>query len=80
MNAKASHQPAVKLIEYFRALAKAEVDARRAEATDIEAGGFPLFETQIATGVSQTLATLSPLSEQDAKAWVKYWKKTGFLP
>ena len=76
---KPSHQPAVKLLEYFRSLARSELEARRAGATAIEAGGFPLCQTSTATEVSQTLASLPALSEQDARAWVKYWKKIGFL-
>ena len=76
---KVSRQPAVKLLDYFRALSKAEKETQGAGAIAMEAGGFPLFETNRATEVSQTLANLPPLSEKDARAWVKYWKRVEFL-
>ncbi|KZT70000.1 acetyl-CoA synthetase-like protein [Daedalea quercina L-15889] len=67
--------PGVKLVEYFRALVSSEDRA----VEDFEAGGLPLFETGGACRVSKTLAGLPPLSGQDARAWVRYWKNIGFL-
>lgn len=73
-------QPGVKLLEYYRALVSAEAVAQRAGTDECEAGGLPLFETSKACSVSKTLAGLPPLSAHDARAWVRYWKKTEFLP
>ncbi|TFY54704.1 hypothetical protein EVJ58_g8699 [Rhodofomes roseus] len=61
--------PGLKLLETFRALGTAEMEARPEDEKESEFGGLPLFETNKACGISQTLATITPLDEHDARAW-----------
>lgn len=74
-------QPGIKLLEYFRSLAVLEAEAReqRVGAYEIEVGGLPVFATAQAERVSPSLAALPPLGEQDARAWVRYWKSRRFI-
>ncbi|KAI0942043.1 putative NRPS-like protein biosynthetic cluster [Taiwanofungus camphoratus] len=73
--------PGIKLLEYFRSLAVLEAEAReqRVGAYEIEVGGLPVFATAQAERVSPSLAALPPLGEQDARAWVRYWKSRRFI-
>ncbi|KZT04547.1 acetyl-CoA synthetase-like protein [Laetiporus sulphureus 93-53] len=71
--------PGIKLLEYFRSLSAMERDARESHVTEIEVGGLPLFHTEKVESVSPTIAKLRPLGEEDARAWVKYWKNIKFI-
>ncbi|KAH9834506.1 uncharacterized protein C8Q71DRAFT_849351 [Rhodofomes roseus] len=59
--------PGLKLLEIFRALGTAEMEARPAGRKESESGGLPSFETSKACSVSQTLATIHPLDEYDGR-------------
>ncbi|KAF9814140.1 hypothetical protein IEO21_05278 [Rhodonia placenta] len=72
--------PGIKLLEYFRSLARLESDARESGVDEIEVGGLPIFQTSVAKQVSPTIAGLRPLGEKDARSWVNYWRKGKFLP
>ena len=70
-------QPAVKIAEFLRAMSSDQ--ARAAGADELEAGGMPLYETGKLQAFSPTFGALAPLGQEDAAAWVGYWKKQGFL-
>ena len=41
--------------------------------------GHGEFATDIMQTVSETLRHVKPLDQQDADAWVKYWRESGLL-
>ncbi|KAL6302718.1 hypothetical protein BKA93DRAFT_736353 [Sparassis latifolia] len=71
--------PAIKLLEYFRSLTAFENHAKDAKEGEIEVGGLPVFETAKAQSISPALDSLQPLGEEDAKAWIRYWRSKKFI-
>lgn len=59
--------PAIKLLEYYKA---------RAPVEGAERG---VIETERTSLLSPTLATLSKLSSNDSDRWIGYWREQGFL-
>ncbi|PPQ75729.1 hypothetical protein CVT24_002582 [Panaeolus cyanescens] len=70
--------PAIKLVDFFRGL-NASISAASATGPVTEAAGGPLFATKKAQQISEGIANLPPLSDEDASLWIKYWKSTGFI-
>ncbi|KAH9932151.1 hypothetical protein B0H21DRAFT_699704 [Amylocystis lapponica] len=71
--------PAIKVLEFFRGVLAWEQEAKHAQASEIEVGGLPIFETAKVQAASPTLRELQPLGEDDVRAWIKYWRQKGFL-
>jgi len=74
--------PAIKLLEFYRGIAVAEV--ARGEGDDgayktKEAMGIADLKTTKAEEKSQTLKTLQPLGQADAYRWMAYWHKHGLF-
>ena len=65
-------KPALKLLDFFRGLARAELT---------ESGGAMAlaFDTSRLLRSSPAMRELQPMSENHAKAWVQYWKSKGFI-
>lgn len=75
-----NRQPALKLLEFLRAIAALErFAANAAGPLTMEAGGTPAYATARLQEHSKTARTLAPIGEQHAKAWVGYWRRRGFL-
>lgn len=73
-------QPAIKLLEYYRGLAKGEERFAKAFKTlSVETGGWPVFGTRRIQQYSPSLRDLDVLGDAHAEAWIGYWKQTGFL-
>lgn len=70
-------QPAIKLLEFFRALSRGDEAARAQGTTDTEAGGMTNFSTSKAQEVSATMANMRAIGEVEADAWVGYWISKG---
>ncbi|EIW76887.1 acetyl-CoA synthetase-like protein [Coniophora puteana RWD-64-598 SS2] len=72
--------PALKLLDFMRGLARADIAMREAQDTDeLEAVGFQPFATAKAQEVSETMRTLEPLTARDALRWVEYWDSVGMF-
>lgn len=72
-------QPAVRLLSFFRGVGAAAEHAKGVKGAIAEAGGQPAFATEKLQRLCPSIADLGPLDRQYVKAWVAYWKKTGFL-
>ena len=70
-------QPAIKLLDFFRALAYG--GQSRAPSDIVEAGGAAGFRTDKLLAFSKTVRDLAPLSEKHASSWLKFWKSKQFL-
>ncbi|KIP12189.1 hypothetical protein PHLGIDRAFT_371020 [Phlebiopsis gigantea 11061_1 CR5-6] len=64
--------PALKLLDFFRGLA-------RAELTDSGGAMKLAYETAELLRSSSAMRELEPMSEDHAKAWVRYWRSKGFI-
>jgi hypothetical protein len=77
-------QPAIKLLEFFRGMARHE-EPTQAETQPkgslqvSEAGGMANFSTAKAQCVSRTLAHMQPVGDLDAHAWANYWFSAGLF-
>ena len=69
-----SLQPAVKLLDFFRAFANSDVGKK-----DDESWGLSSFDTTKTRTLSQTIRELGPIGYADAERWVGYWNKRGFF-
>ncbi|GJE90357.1 acetyl-CoA synthetase-like protein [Phanerochaete sordida] len=72
--------PALKLLAFFRELAAGEQRAAAAEGHALEAGGLPVFATGKMQECSAALREAPAVGDAHAKAWVEYWRTSGFLP
>ncbi|KZP22007.1 NAD(P)-binding protein [Athelia psychrophila] len=70
--------PALKLLEFFRGMAAADVVMRTSGRTDLE-GGMASLATSKAQAASQTIAEVQPIGAEDAQRWVDYWISKGFF-
>ncbi|KAG2030448.1 hypothetical protein BDR03DRAFT_974588 [Suillus americanus] len=71
--------PAIKLLDFMRAIARSDVAIRASGEMDTEAGGMNLFATAVAERASPTMKELKPLSSGDAAQWVDYWVEMGMF-
>ncbi|EGO23306.1 putative non-ribosomal peptide synthetase [Serpula lacrymans var. lacrymans S7.9] len=71
--------PAIKLLDWFRALAGVDEDLQRTGRTDVEVGGIVKMVTEKAQSISATLSGLSQIGQADAKLWVDYWIARGLF-
>jgi len=69
--------PAIKLLEFFRALARGDQAIRDAGMSATEAAGMTNFSTSKSQQVSATMATMQAVGEVEADAWVGYWISKG---
>lgn len=74
-----SLQPAIRLLSFFRGLGAAADHATSVKGALAEAGGQPVFATEKLQRLCPSITDLGPLDRQYVKAWVGYWKRTGFL-
>ncbi|RDB20739.1 Non-canonical non-ribosomal peptide synthetase FUB8 [Hypsizygus marmoreus] len=72
-------QPAIKLLEFFRAIAHADEEITSASQTEAESGGLARFATAKSQSVSATMKELTPIGAEDAARWVAYWRGVGFF-
>jgi hypothetical protein len=72
-------QPAIKLLDFMRAMARSDSAIRASGEMGTEAGGMNLFATAVAERVSPTMRELKSLSSVDAALWVDYWAATGMF-
>ncbi|KAG6818478.1 hypothetical protein H0H93_004670, partial [Arthromyces matolae] len=70
--------PALKLLEFFRSISKAD-QAAVADGSDLESGGHGKFATVKARELSETMRDLQPITSSDVTRWVRYWRKNGFF-
>lgn len=68
-------QPAIKLQDFFKQLS----DHRAASKINNEVFGTAEFSTTKMEGLSNTLATITPLTQEDANRWIKYWDNGRFF-
>ncbi|TFK33802.1 acetyl-CoA synthetase-like protein [Crucibulum laeve] len=73
------HIPAIKLLDFFRNMAKAEDDILKEGRIDSESGGLAILRTNKMQSISSTLEELLPICAEDAQRWVAYWKSVGFF-
>lgn len=70
--------PALKLLDFFRAVHHREVRISQAQNDSFpqsgEAFGLPGLAVDHALEVSQSLRTLPPLSGVDVENWLSYWR------
>ncbi|EPQ54835.1 acetyl-CoA synthetase-like protein [Gloeophyllum trabeum ATCC 11539] len=71
--------PAIKLLQFFQAMASADDAIRASGRNDLEAGGIPLFSTKKAQAVSQALRDAPQIGVEDAERWIRYWYKKGLF-
>ncbi|KAG6371190.1 hypothetical protein JVT61DRAFT_9812 [Boletus reticuloceps] len=69
--------PAIKLLEFFRALARGDETIRSMGIDTTEAAGMTNFSITKAQGVSETMANMRAIGEVEADAWVGYWVGKG---
>ncbi|KAH7912704.1 acetyl-CoA synthetase-like protein [Hygrophoropsis aurantiaca] len=69
--------PALKLIEYFRKLARSNIEIRASGLMNVEVGGLAAFATDKAQSISPSMRELSPISKGEAEKWVRYWIDSG---
>jgi hypothetical protein len=70
-------QPAIKLLEFFRALAQGDEAIRKLGISVTEAAGMANFSTAKAQRVSLTMKNMQAIGEIEADAWVGYWMSKG---
>ena len=70
-------QPAIKLLEFFRALARGDQAIRSPGVGITEAAGMTNFSTTKIQQVSPTMANMQAIGEVEADAWVGYWISKG---
>jgi hypothetical protein len=73
------YQPAIKLIEFFRMIARVDQVAHQRGQEDGEVGGQATFSTEKVQTISATMRQLPRLGKEDAGLWVKYWKGVGLF-
>lgn len=75
-------QPAIKLLEFFRSMAYEDGTIRNLgdDGVAMEALAMTKFSTARAEVVSATMASMKPINETDADAWVWYWNREGIIP
>jgi len=73
------HIPAIKLREFFRAIAAADLAIGHNDHADVESGGLSKFATLKAQSVSPTMRELIPIGARDAELWVSYWSSVGLF-
>ncbi|KII85651.1 hypothetical protein PLICRDRAFT_44986 [Plicaturopsis crispa FD-325 SS-3] len=71
--------PAIKLLEFFRALSSADALVRTGGQTNVEACGIPTLSTDKMQGISPAIASARSLGKEDARAWVRYWTTKGLF-
>ena len=70
-------QPAIKLLEFFRALAQGDHAIRDLGIDATEAAGMTNFSTTKVQQVSPTMASMRAIGEIEADAWIRYWISKG---
>lgn len=78
-NADVADVPAIRLLSFFRGVGAAADHATGVKGALAEAGGQPVFATEKLQRLCPSITDLGPLDRQYVKAWVSYWKRTGFL-
>ncbi|KAG6906942.1 putative NRPS-like protein biosynthetic cluster [Tephrocybe rancida] len=66
--------PAIKLLEFFRTISKADQAITEAGSREVESGGLAKFSTAKAQVVSSTMRDLHPVAVEDVGRWVNYWR------
>ena len=72
-------KPAIKLLEFFRAVSEADLDMSRQGRIDAETGGLATFATDKAQSVSRTIREVAPIGVKDVDLWVSYWSSVGLF-
>jgi hypothetical protein len=72
-------QPAVKLLDFFGAMAHSNVDVRSLKDPNSESGGLTRLATDKAQSVSPALQNAASLGASDVQRWVRYWIEKGLL-
>ncbi|KII90242.1 hypothetical protein PLICRDRAFT_40443 [Plicaturopsis crispa FD-325 SS-3] len=71
--------PAIKLLEFFRALSSTDKGIRASGRTDVEAAGMAPLAIEKLRATSPSMATLQPLGVDDVQSWIHYWASTGLF-
>ncbi|KAH0828782.1 acetyl-CoA synthetase-like protein [Lanmaoa asiatica] len=69
--------PAIKLLEFFRVLARGDQAIRSSGVDTTESAGMTNFSTTKVQQVSPTMANMQAIGEVEADAWVGYWISKG---
>jgi hypothetical protein len=72
-------QPAVKLLDFFGAMAHANIVVRSLNDPLAESGGLTRLSTEKARSASSALDNAAPLGTSDIQRWVRYWMEKGLL-
>lgn len=72
-------QPAVKLLDFFGAMAQANTVVRSLDDPFAESGGLTRLSTEKARSASYVLDNAVPLGAADIQRWVRYWVERGLL-
>ncbi|KAF8552810.1 hypothetical protein OG21DRAFT_1511059 [Imleria badia] len=70
--------PAIKLLEFFRDMARHSEELGQAE-TQVGEAGMVDFSTSKAQRVSKTVARMQAVGDVDAHVWVSYWSSAGLF-
>ncbi|KAG2107182.1 uncharacterized protein F5147DRAFT_578075, partial [Suillus discolor] len=73
--------PAIKLLNFMRAIARSDIATRASGEMDIEVAGMAscIRVTAVTERVSPTMKELKSLSSADAGQWVDYWVAAGMF-
>ncbi|KAG2076580.1 putative aminoadipate reductase [Suillus decipiens] len=71
--------PAIKLLDFMRAMTQSDLAIRASGDMTSEAGGMNSFATTVAQRASPTMRELKSLSSGDAAQWVDYWAEMGMF-
>ncbi|KAG6810396.1 putative NRPS-like protein biosynthetic cluster [Tricholoma furcatifolium] len=71
--------PAIKLLEFFRGISKADQAINEAGLREVESGGLASFATVKAQAFSPTMKDVPSLQAEDVKRWVAYWRGAGLF-
>ena len=73
-------QPALKIMDFFRSIAHSRQRSGVANGAAKAEGIMNLaYETSELLRSSPSMRELEPMSEEHARAWVRYWKTKGFV-
>ncbi|KAG6827401.1 putative NRPS-like protein biosynthetic cluster [Tricholoma furcatifolium] len=72
--------PSIKLLDFFRSVARANDEITSCDSPRREAGGLPTFSIEgMLRECRNTMRDLQPISREDALLWVRYWQEANYL-
>lgn len=72
-------QPAVKLLDFFREIARANDTIAKSDMEIVEFGMLATFSTDTMLHMSDVMSQLPQIGREDVQRWVQYWHEVDFL-